>query len=497
MIGAANHAEESALTESESLEHFGPFGGIFDGGGFGLQLNAHADDLDVVARIVEFGGDPCLDTRDGVEFVLSHVGNDEDSSIREKEMRLENFALIGGESGSVERSAFRQRRLRLLESFDLREQVSVEFRLTLRLGQTLLDRFEIGECEFDLDDAQVLEGVGGSRNVVVDEGTKHEHDGVDLTDVGEEFVAEAFTLARALDESSDVDHLHRGVHHVLAGRHGGQAVEPIVGHLGHADVGVLGREGVGGGQSAATGESVVQRALPGVGKADESESFHEVVETIPLPEDGSGSHIVNVILLPLLASIVPVTPPSIESIPAGDSCASYSIEGSLDATSVTSSGANPDPNPSEAPGRLMSGDLEISATAYLHDGDQPLAGHRVLAVFDMAQGAEPVDPLEIVTDVDGRASVVLPVGAIGVSFRAESAAVGECPDVAPGDVPVVIVDLPVIGPGLEGPASSEPLPVTGREADVAAIALAVVALGLGTLVLGRRTPTEEQGGWAR
>ena len=65
---------------------------------------------------------------------------------------------------------------------------------------------------------------------------------------------------------------------VAALRHRGQAVEPLVGHLGDADVRILGGERVRRGERAAAGECVVQRALPGVREADEAEAFHAAAE---------------------------------------------------------------------------------------------------------------------------------------------------------------------------------------------------------------------------
>ena len=121
----------------------------------------------------------------------------------------------------------------------------------------------------------MLERIGRPGDVVVLERPQHEHDGVDLTDVGEEAVAEALALARPLDQTADVDHLDGGVDDVAARRHRGQAVEALVGHLGDPDVGVLGGEGVRRGEGAAAGEGVVQRALAGVGEPDQSEPFHD------------------------------------------------------------------------------------------------------------------------------------------------------------------------------------------------------------------------------
>ena len=149
----------------------------------------------------------------------------------------------------------------------------------------------------------------------------------------------------------------------------------------------------------------------------------------------------------------------------------------------------------------MAADLEISATAYLHEGDQPLAGHRVIAVFQMAEGMAPIAPVDTVTDADGRVSILLPVGAIGVSFLAESAAAGECPDLAPGDTPVVVVDvpveMPVETPAIVGDDLTGPLPTTGRALDLALMALLVVSLGVGTVTLGLRRSAEEPRGFSR
>lgn len=214
-----------------------------------------------------------------------------------------------------------------------------------------------------------------------------------------------------------------------------------------------------------------------------------------------------VILVPLLSLVVPVSaiPPVIaDGVTGPAACATYSIEGSLDV-------------PGESP-EISGASLEISATAYLHDGGDPLSGHRVIAVFDMIDGAPPIDPVEAVTDADGRVSILLPVGAIGVSFRAESAAVGDCPDVAPGDVPVVVVDVPVLPPGFgESPtvpvdsgmsenspntpmldaATTEGLPVTGLRHDLVLVAGLMLVAGLGARAVRGRRPTEEPRGVSR
>ena len=135
-----------------------------------------------------------------------------------------------------------ERGVRRAQGVELVAERAVELGLPLGLGEALLDRLEVGEGQLELDDAQVLERIGGPGDVVVVEGPQHEHDGVDLADVGEELVAQALALARPLDEAADVDDLHGGVDDVAALGHLGQPVEAVVGHLGDADVRVLGGE---------------------------------------------------------------------------------------------------------------------------------------------------------------------------------------------------------------------------------------------------------------
>ena len=152
--------------------------------------------------------------------------------------------------------------------------------------EPLLDGFEVGEGEFDLDHPQVFERIGRAGDVVVDERPQHEHDRVDLADVGEELVAETLALARSFDEPADVDDLDRGVDGLLRLRHGRELVESVVGHLGHPDVRVLGGERVRRGERTAAGQRVVQRALARVGETDQSETFHEVTQAtdrLPTP----------------------------------------------------------------------------------------------------------------------------------------------------------------------------------------------------------------------
>ena len=87
VVGAADHPEQRALAEPEALEHLGPLGGVLDGRRLGLELDAHADHLDVVAGVVELGRDARLGLGDLVELVLADVDDGEHAAVGEQEVR--------------------------------------------------------------------------------------------------------------------------------------------------------------------------------------------------------------------------------------------------------------------------------------------------------------------------------------------------------------------------------------------------------------------------
>ncbi|MBU3688431.1 MAG: hypothetical protein B7C54_11910 [Acidimicrobiales bacterium mtb01] len=146
-------------------------------------------------------------------------------------------------------------------------------------------------------------------------------------------------------------------------------------------------------------------------------------------------------------------------------CVPYSIDGSLS----TDLAASPESG------------LEVSATAFLHDGSEPLAGHQVYASFTMAGGAPATPPEVLLTDDDGRVSIMLPVGSVGVVFSTESPS-AVCDAQAEPDVVSAVVERPL---------SPAVMPVTGRGEAAAIGGLVVLAVGVGVLVgRGRRRGVE-------
>jgi len=99
-----------------------------------------------------------------------------------------------------------------------------------------------------------------------------------------------------------------------------------------------------------------------------------------------------------------------------------------------------------------------------------------------------MEPIELVTDVDGRASLTLPVGAEGVRFMSESPDSADC--AGPPAVVAVDVSAPV-GPKTAGSAPG--LPVTGVPGWLITLAALPAAAGIG-IVLGRgRRPRSTTG----
>jgi hypothetical protein len=81
------------------------------------------------------------------------------------------------------------------------------------------------------------------HHVLVVEAAHHVDDGVGLADVGQELVAQAFTLGGPGDQAGDVDELDDGGLHLLRLDDLGEGVEARVGHFDDAHVGLDGAEG--------------------------------------------------------------------------------------------------------------------------------------------------------------------------------------------------------------------------------------------------------------
>ena len=148
----------------------------------------------------ELGAHPLLDLGDLVEVVLADVDDGEHRAVGEQEVRLRACSRhVGLQAGAVQRAALAERVVGGLQGLESRRPSAlVELGLAGGLVESLLDGLEVGQGQLDLDDSQVFERVARAGDVVVDERTQHEHDRVDLADVGEELVAQTLALATRL-----------------------------------------------------------------------------------------------------------------------------------------------------------------------------------------------------------------------------------------------------------------------------------------------------------
>jgi len=97
-------------------------------------------------------------------------------------------------------------------------------------------------------------------------------DGVGLTDVGEELVAQAFALGRAFDKAGDIGEFKRRINGLLRVEQLHQVVHALIRHLNNADVGVDGRKRIVLRQHLGIGDRAEQSGLADIGQSDDSSS---------------------------------------------------------------------------------------------------------------------------------------------------------------------------------------------------------------------------------
>ena len=108
------------------------------------------------------------------------------------------------------------------------------------------------------------------HHVIVNETAHDVRDGIDLADVGEEFVAETLAGGGTLDDARDIHELDRGRQDTLRLDDGGERIEPRVGHRHDADVRLDGAERVVLGRDGRARERVEEGRLANIGQADDA-----------------------------------------------------------------------------------------------------------------------------------------------------------------------------------------------------------------------------------
>ena len=135
------------------------------------------------------------------------------------------------------------------------------------LLQLLLAAVEVGEDQLQVDDLDIafrVDAVGNVNHVLVFKAADHVSDGIGLTDVGQELVAQAFTFRRTGYQACDVDEFHGGRQDALGIDDGGQGLQARVGHRHDTGVGFDGAEGEVLRRNTGLGQGVEQGGLADV-----------------------------------------------------------------------------------------------------------------------------------------------------------------------------------------------------------------------------------------
>ena len=107
-------------------------------------------------------------------------------------------------------------------------------------------------------------------DVFVLKAAHHMHDGVNLSYMRKEFVAQAFAAAGAFDQACDVYKFHRRRRNLLGLVHLCQNIQPLVRHRHDASIGFNGAKRIIRRLRACAGNGVKQRAFAHVGKSHDT-----------------------------------------------------------------------------------------------------------------------------------------------------------------------------------------------------------------------------------
>ena len=115
----------------------------------------------------------------------------------------------------------------------------------LRLGEAGVNSLKVLYLEFEVHNLLVADRIHGTVHVddiAVVEATEDVQDGIALTDVGEELVAETFTLAGSLHQTCDIDDIDGRRDRALRFADVGQHLKALVGDIGRTEIGLDGTE---------------------------------------------------------------------------------------------------------------------------------------------------------------------------------------------------------------------------------------------------------------
>ena len=118
------------------------------------------------------------------------------------------------------------------------------------------------------------------NHIIIFKTAHHMHDGVDFANVGQKFVAQAFSLACPLHQTSDINKLHSRWNGVLTFAEVRQRLETVVRNRHRAHIGLDRAERKIGSLRLSVGHQCVeQRGLAHIGQSNNSGFKHEAEST--------------------------------------------------------------------------------------------------------------------------------------------------------------------------------------------------------------------------
>ena len=141
------------------------------------------------------------------------------------------------------------------------------------LVDAAVEHLYIGEDQLQVDGLNIAGRVDAAlymHNVVVDKAAHHMHNGVYLTDIRQEFIAQPFALGGPAHQARNIHKLNGGGGVLLRVVHFRQLIQALVRHGDDADIGLNGAERIICGLRPRVGNGVEQGALAHVRQAHDS-----------------------------------------------------------------------------------------------------------------------------------------------------------------------------------------------------------------------------------
>ena len=271
VIAGGDQTVKAALFNAElGEEHIALFGihagdFLFDGGGNGDAFAAFGGGDGAYAldhlQIIRFG-----------HGIFGDVGGIDNGLLGEQEPLIHQRLFIVAHVARAGGLARFQVRVKLLRGFGFKNVLFIA-RLVelLRFVAALLNGFHVCEDQLQRDRLDIAGGIDRAihvDDVVILKAAHDVHDGVALTDVREELVAQAFAVAGTLDQSRDIHEFHRGGRGLFGGEHGRQMIQTIIRHGNDAGVRLDGAERIVGRLRAGIGNGIKQGAFAHIGQTD-------------------------------------------------------------------------------------------------------------------------------------------------------------------------------------------------------------------------------------